>query len=123
MSNSRTFNGYASYETWALALHLDNNEGDHAFWRERAVEHYQAAKETHSAPLARHEARSTLACELKDWLDAIYDEVYEAAVTKDKAVPSEAVDLLVDVGTNTNRTTIDYLEIAGGWLDEVMDGA
>ena len=117
------FNGWTNYETWALALHLDNDEGDHTYWRERAVEHYQAAKETRSAPLARHEARSTLASELKDWLDSLYDEVYEAAATKDMAVSLEAVNLLADVGTNTNYTTINYQEIAGSWLDDVIPDA
>lgn len=32
------YQGWANYETWAVALWLDNDEGSYNYWRERAQE-------------------------------------------------------------------------------------
>ena len=34
---SRTYNGWTNYETWAVALWLDNDSGSYEYWRERAT--------------------------------------------------------------------------------------
>ena len=33
------YQGWTNYETWAVALWIDNERGDYDFWRERAAEH------------------------------------------------------------------------------------
>jgi hypothetical protein len=38
MKISDTYNGYANYETWAVALWLGNEEGTYRYWREAAAE-------------------------------------------------------------------------------------
>jgi hypothetical protein len=35
---SKNYNGWSSYETWAVALWLDNEEGSQRYWQERAEE-------------------------------------------------------------------------------------
>lgn len=39
----RTYNGWTNYETWAVALWLDNEEPSCRYWREQAEEHRRAA--------------------------------------------------------------------------------
>lgn len=54
---SGTYNGYTNYETWAVALWIDNNQGDSEYWQEQAGEaisiHELAdqIKETHEEAL------------------------------------------------------------------------
>ncbi len=38
MSSDKGYNGWSSYETWATALHLDNDEYSYNHWRDRARE-------------------------------------------------------------------------------------
>ncbi len=59
------YQGWTNYETWNVALWIDNVEASHSHWRERAAETWEEAEEDH--PLSRSEkARYTLAAELKD---------------------------------------------------------
>ena len=36
MSARSTYNGWKNYETWAMALWIDNEEGTYRYWREAA---------------------------------------------------------------------------------------
>ena len=38
-----TYNGWTNYETWTLALWLDNEEGTYSYWLEQALKAYQNA--------------------------------------------------------------------------------
>lgn len=42
-----TYNGWTNYETWSVALHLDNDEGSQDYWREMAEENnvYELSQE------------------------------------------------------------------------------
>ncbi len=37
-NNTRTYNGWSNYETWAVKLWLNNDEGSYNYWRERSRE-------------------------------------------------------------------------------------
>lgn len=59
-----THNGWRNYETWAVNLWLDNEEGTYNYWRERAREAYAAAS-ADSIWTREQRARYTLADTLK----------------------------------------------------------
>ena len=41
--NEKTYNGWTNYETWLVALWLDNEPGTYGYWREQAREHRKSA--------------------------------------------------------------------------------
>ena len=67
--NNRTYNGWSNYETWAVALWLDNERGSYEYWREQAAEHRRAASTRRQAIegtwTAEEAAKFTLADQLK----------------------------------------------------------
>lgn len=38
MSNDKSYQGWTNYETWAVALWLDNDQGSYEYWRDVAEE-------------------------------------------------------------------------------------
>lgn len=36
IDESKTYNGWKNYETWCVALWIDNEPGEYLFWRDRA---------------------------------------------------------------------------------------
>ena len=55
--DTKQYNGWTNYETWAVALWLDNEEGSQRYWMERAEEYVKVDGE---------DAASGLADELKE---------------------------------------------------------
>lgn len=45
MSEDKKYNGWTNYETWNVALWLDNEEGSYNYWRETAQEIYDESEE------------------------------------------------------------------------------
>lgn len=64
MANT-TYQGWTNYETWAVNLWLDNEEGVHDYWRERAQECWNEATPT-SYSTREEEAVGLLAHAIKD---------------------------------------------------------
>ncbi len=124
-----TYNGWTNRSTWALALHLDNNEGDYTYWRERTGDAHDHVRELDLEPLTeedfRVEATAIVAEELEQWLDELYDTIEIAATSREPnyGVSREAWSLLRDVGFDTSTTAINYHEIARHWVDEVAEEA
>ncbi len=58
MSDTK-YQGWTNYETWAVKLNMDNNEGDYNYWKERTEEEADEAAE-------RDDAESNLANALLD---------------------------------------------------------
>ena len=59
MSENHKHQGWKNYETWAVKLWMDNDEGSYNYWKERTEEIADDAEE-------RDDAISTLADALKD---------------------------------------------------------
>lgn len=54
------YNGWTNYETWAVALHIDNDPLEQGYWLAAAQEHLEAAEDDETA------ARYSLAEGLKE---------------------------------------------------------
>src|SRR5262245_45440597 len=76
-NDEKRYNGWTNYETWAVALWLDNDSGSYDHWRERAQEAYDNAEAgTHYGSETREEAATAaLREELSAWHDDIQDEL------------------------------------------------
>ena len=99
-----SYNGYTNYETWLVALHIDNSEGDQEYWRDRArwcVKHHDAAND-------HLDARCELAGELRD---AMYEKYEEQR-------PESAI--LCDMLSGA-LGEVNWHEIAQLWVDEVTE--
>jgi hypothetical protein len=68
----KTYNGWRNYETWAVALHLGNDQGTHACWCESAEDCYRdpvAADPDDAREDWTHAAAVALADRLKNEID------------------------------------------------------
>ena len=70
MSDNK-YQGWTNYETWAVKLWIDNEEGSSDYWRERARDAYRAAKPSLSFT-QREQATLDLSHELKDEIEEVY---------------------------------------------------
>lgn len=58
------YNGWSNYETWNVALWMDN-DGSDAYWRERAQECFDATDEDDTTEARKAEATNDLAKEIQ----------------------------------------------------------
>lgn len=82
--------GWRNYETWSVALHINNNQDSYHYWRRRAVQ-----------LLRGRETRLALADELKDQFESEAPDLG----------PTCYADLL-----NAGLGEVDWLEIADSLL-------
>ena len=70
MNNENKYNGYENYETWAVALWLNNEESTYRYWRELACEEKREAPRCREVKEkiwpAEKAARFRLAARLKE---------------------------------------------------------
>jgi hypothetical protein len=100
MSNDNRYNGWTNYETWNVALWLDNDGAN--FWEERAQECYNDAQATVNFT-REEEATFALSKEIKS-------EIEENTPT----VTGMYADLL-----NASISAVNWHEIAEHYVDEV----
>lgn len=98
-----TYNGWTNYETWVVALWLDNDEPTYRHWRERADE-WRNADTTSDYWTQEESARFNLADELRE-------SVNESNPLADDA--NMYTDLL-----GAALSEVDWQEIAEHMLDE-----
>jgi hypothetical protein len=96
-----TYNGWTNYETWNVALWIDNEQGSYEYWRDRARD---ALTECDND---KDDATATLA----DWLA---DEIKDGNPLNGQA--SLYSDILRAALSETN-----WYEIAENWIDEVYE--
>lgn len=98
---NKTHNGWTNYETWAVALWLDNQESSYRYWRAVAQETIQLTKLLEER---REEAGTTLA-------DRIKDEILDGIPT---AITGFYADLL-----QAALEEVNWLEIAENFPGEL----
>jgi hypothetical protein len=103
MTADKTYNGYTNYETWAVSLWIDNDEGLQTLWTERAQGAYDDADgDTHEEKVEN--AQNTLREHLKDDFEETMPDLG----------PSLWADLL-----NAAMSEVNWHEIAGNMLENV----
>ena len=66
MSTNKTYNGWTNYETWAVKLWMDNDEGSYNYWREATLEAWAHPVENQLIDSRKDRAAIALAERLKD---------------------------------------------------------
>lgn len=102
--SDKTYNGWTNYETWNVALWLDNDQGSYNHWSAQAQDCWDAA--TEKPGILSREERA-----IYDLADRLKDEVNEAAPDLGSTCFS---DLL-----NAALSEVDWDEIARHYMDEV----
>lgn len=115
--SDKKYNGWTNYETWAVALSIDNEQSSYLYWREEAERHYREAAKSDrvrkGACSAAQSATLALAEQLRDEirddspLDAptVYTDLLNAALGEVDWYQI-AVELLADrvaIGTKTDQ--------------------
>ena len=100
----KKYNGWKNRETWALALHIDNNQCFQAYMEELAENAREEAEETSEIALF-------LTTALEDWITEIAETFFNPEpgeeFNKDLAL------MFSDVGSIWR---VDFREIAENWL-------
>lgn len=102
-TETKAYNGWTNYETWSLALILDNDEGSYRYWRGVAQDCWDVAD---GDKTFSREDRA--AFELEDRLQA---ETEEAMPENLSPLWSQLLSAAV--------SEINYREIAENWIDNV----
>jgi hypothetical protein len=104
MANEKKYQGWANYETWAVKLWIDNEEGSYRYWNEEARDTAQGEIDTDPADW-KDTATSNLADKLKNEhednapeLGGPYGDLLTAALSE-----------------------VDWYEIAGAMIEDVSD--
>jgi hypothetical protein len=100
--NDKTYNGWTNYETWNVALWLDN-DGSDTYWRERAEERVRESEEERFFTRAERAAL--------DLADELKNEISENA-------PDLGASMFSDL-LSAALSEVNWLEIARHYVDEV----
>ncbi len=113
MNTDKTYNGWTNYETWAIALWLDNDEQSQGYWRE------QASFLVSESGLAAHRPRTVAS--FTDAEVASYALAEQLKENHEQALPEIqgfASDLL-----NAAMSEVNWHEIAKAFVAEAVQDA
>jgi hypothetical protein len=106
------YNGYTNYETWAVSLWIDNEEGSHRYWRERASEALEAAQIPHYMRNLTWTKEDQAKRDLADALKDQFEEGEQELLKRSDAQSSVWADLL-----GAALSEVNWFEIAGNMID------
>lgn len=101
-----SYNGWSNYETWCVALWIDNDEGSYEQARDLVREAVEDPEENQFMEF-RDRIRNTAAKKIEDMIDALREEC---------GISGLFADLL-----GSALSGVDWREIAGHYLDEFED--
>jgi hypothetical protein len=102
------YNGWSNYETWAVKLWLDNDEGSYTYMQERSGE--VLAEHTEEGKTDDDAFKSEFAEFLKNHHEEARDELN---------IPTSVFTDLIGAALSE----VDWYEIAGAYLDEAKEAA
>lgn len=102
MNATEKYNGWTNYETWNVALWLDNDQGSQEYWRDAAEQAYRDADKGEDR---KWDATCVVADQLKD-------EINEAA-------PDLGATCFADL-LGAALSEVNWREIAEHYVDDVM---
>lgn len=119
--DDKKYNGWTNYETWNLALWMDNEQGSYNFWREQAQEAWEAADApsanallTGREPFTREEkAKIAISHTLKDHFEEQMADMLDASGQSG----SMWADLL-----GAALSEVNWPEVAGNMIEGVNKG-
>ena len=101
--SDKTYNGWTNYETWLVALWIDNDQGSYNFWRETAREVLDQATANRSFTKEEN-AKLVLSKQLQGDIE--------------DGAPTENAGLYCDLLTGA-MSEVNWYEIASNWIDEL----
>ncbi len=107
---TETYNGWTNYETWNVALWMDNDQGSYLQARDDARDCLQDADNNKDA------AKSALSDLLKEQYESAWQEIVEAAKKHVHLSSSVWMDLM-----GAALSEVNWYEIAGNLIDEVYE--
>lgn len=99
-----SYSGWSNYETWNLALWIDNDEGTYNYWRERAREIYKDAEADKT--FTRKE-------------NAVF-ELAEALESETRDNAPEVEGFYGDILTMAIKE-VNFHEIAEHWIEDIAE--
>lgn len=108
MEKDETYNGWTNFETWAVALWLDSEQGTHHYWREASREAWESASETKHVrewKFSRDDAARILLA------DRLKEEVEEG-------IPLLGANLYADL-LGAALSSVNWHEIARHYVEEI----
>ena len=101
------YNGWTNYETWAVALWMDNEQGSYTYWREQAEQCFDDTNEEDQRDERRRASRSALADRIQEVFESDSPLADQASVYSDL--------LTAALGE------VDWYEIAEHLIDEYIE--
>lgn len=109
------YNGWTNYETWAVNLWMDNEQGSQAYWAEQAREQWNAYKDGKRVDVLTPSERARR--EFADLIRDAHDDDMPETVS-DAVRNTVFADLL-----NAALASVNWMEIADSWLENAeLDG-
>ena len=107
------YNGWKNRETWAIQLHLSNNEGDYEAMSPSADQFVREQADYGDDPTGR-----TAVGLMADYIQAWTEQVYEQVLDGETIPTPEARMFVADVGSWWRA---DFYEIATHWIDDARE--
>lgn len=108
MTESKTYNGWSNYETWAVHLWMSNEEGIYRYWRDEAR---RCRAEAKKCPKVAEGLWAVDVAEREELASLMRDDVEQASPLVEASLFS---DLL-----NAALSEVDWREIAEAFLEEL----